>query len=77
VLPDRNAIEQGCFRSFFAVTAMLNRRGSELLQAYNIDLVNLPYALKAATVTANAKNAAADQARRNQIEKADQAKPKF
>lgn len=72
-----NAIEQSCFRSFFAVTAMLNRRGSELLQAYNIELVNLPYALKAATVTGNANNAAADQGRRNQIEKGDQNKPKF
>ena len=72
-----NAIEQSCFRSFFAVTAMLNRSGPELLGAYTVELVNLPYALKAATVTGNAIHAAADQARRNQIEKADQAKPKF
>jgi hypothetical protein len=34
--------------------------------------VNLPYALKAATVTGNANNAEADQSRRNQIEKGDQ-----
>jgi hypothetical protein len=72
-----NAIEQNCFRSFFAVTAMLNRGGPELLGSYNVELVNLPYALKAATATGNANNAAADQSRRNQIEKGDQNKPKF
>ena len=72
-----NAIEQNCFRSFFAVTAMLNRHDAQLLEAYTVELVNLPYALKAATATANAGNAAADQSRRNQLEKGDQNKPKF
>ena len=72
-----NTLEQSCFRSFFGVTAMLNRSGSELLVAYTVELVNLPYALKAATVTGNANNAAADQSRRNQLEKGDQNKPKF
>jgi hypothetical protein len=72
-----NTSEQNCFRSFFAVTAMLNRSGPELLGSYNVELVNLPYALKAATATGNANNAAADQDRREQIEKADQNKPKF
>jgi hypothetical protein len=72
-----NTLEQNCFRSFFAVTAMLNRSGPELLGSYNVELVNLPYALKAATATGNANNAAADQERRNQIEKGDQNKPKF
>jgi len=56
---------------------MLNRGGPELLGSYNVELVNLPYALKAATATGNANNAAADQSRRNQIEKGDQNKPKF
>ena len=72
-----NTLEQSCFRSFFAVTAMLNRSGPELLGAYTVELVNLPYALKAATATGNANSAAADQGRRNQIEKGDQNKPKF
>jgi len=72
-----NTLEQSCFQSFFAVTAMLNRSGPELLGAYTVELVNLPYALKAATATGNANNAAADQGRRNQIEKGDQNKPKF
>jgi hypothetical protein len=56
---------------------MLNRGGPELLASYNVELVNLPYALKAATATGNANDAAADQGRRNQIEKGDQNKPKF
>jgi len=72
-----NTLEQNCFRSFFAVTAMLNRSGRELLGSYTVELVNLPYALKAATATGNANSAAADQGRRNQIEKGDQNKPKF
>jgi len=72
-----NTLEQSCFRSFFAVTAMLNRGGPELLASYNVELVNLPYAWKAATATGNANNAAADQGRRNQLEKGDQNKPKF
>jgi hypothetical protein len=72
-----NTLEQNCFRSFFAVTAMLNRSGPELLGAYTVELVNLPYALKAATATGNANNGATDQGRRIQIEKGDQNKPKF
>lgn len=75
--PQPNTVEQNCFRSFFAVTATLNTWNSQLLQGYNVELVNLPYALKAATATGNANNAAADQGRRNQIEKGDQNKPKF
>lgn len=75
--PSPNPLQQNCFRSFFAVTAMLNRGNSQLLQAYNVELVNLPYALKAATATANANTAAVDQSRRNQVEKGDQNKPKF
>src|SRR4030095_1058766 len=59
-----NTLEQSCFRSFFAVSVMLNRHGPELLEAYTVELVNLPYALKAATATGNASNAAADQGRR-------------
>lgn len=72
-----NTIEQSCFRSFFAVAAWLNRQDSQLLQAYNVELVNLPYALKAATVTGNTNNATADQERRDQLDKGNQNKPKF
>jgi hypothetical protein len=72
-----NTIEQSCFRSFFAVTAMLNRRDAQLLEAYTVELVNMPYAVRVATVTMNANNAAADQAKRNQLNKANQKKPVF
>ena len=72
-----NSIEQDCFRSFFAVTAMLNRQDAQLLQAYTVELVNLPYAMKAATLTANANNAAAEKARQDQIKKANENRPVF
>jgi hypothetical protein len=72
-----NAIEQACVRSFFAVIATMNQRDAQILESYQVDLVNLPYAFKAATVTGNANNAAADAARRKLVEQADQKKPKF
>ncbi len=75
--PSPNAIEQACFRSFFAVTAMLNRHDAQLLQAYTVELVNLPYAMRAAALTGNANNAAADKARQEQIKKANAKKPTF
>jgi hypothetical protein len=76
VAPTLSSIEQTCFRSLFAVTAMLNRSG-ETLAAYSVELVNLPYMLKAATNTRNANNEAAGKARREQSKKADQNKPSF
>lgn len=67
-----------CYRSFFAVTASLNLlQDNSQLQAYNVELVNMPYAIAAATVTMNANNKAADQARRDQENKANQNKPTF
>jgi hypothetical protein len=72
-----NTIEQACFRAFFAVTAMLNRRDAQMLEAYTVELVNLPYALEAATNTRNASGADAERARQDQLRKANQNKPKF
>ena len=72
-----NALEAACFRSFFAVTAMLNLRDAQLLESYAVQLVNLPYALKGATATGNANKAAADRARQEQTDKADKNKPTF
>jgi hypothetical protein len=66
------------FSNFFAVTASLNASPREpLVDAYHVELVNLPYAARAATVTANAKNASADRAREEQIKRANQNKPVF
>lgn len=67
-----------CYRYFFAVTASLNLLSdNNQLQSYNVELVNLPYAFAAAKVSMNANNKAADQARRDQENKADQNKPPF
>lgn len=70
--------EQVCYRSFFAVVAQLNRGGNpELLQAYNVQLVNLPYAFVAATNTLKVDNNAAEKERQKQMKKANDNKPVF
>jgi hypothetical protein len=69
--PSPNPLEQRCYGSFYAVTAMLNTRDEQLLEAYTIELVNLPYALRAATVTGNARNAEAEKERQDLINKAN------
>jgi hypothetical protein len=71
-------IEQKCYRSFFAVTAFLNRTvNPDLLQSYNVELANLPYAYSAAMNTLHARNAAAEKARQEQLKNANQNKPSF
>jgi hypothetical protein len=45
--------------------------------AYTVEFVNMPYALSAATNTLNANNAAADKARQDLVNKANQEKPSF
>jgi hypothetical protein len=72
-----NAVLDLCYGSFLAVTASLNMRDAQLLQAYSVELVNMPYAVRAATITMNANNAAADQARGSELNKANQNKPTF
>jgi hypothetical protein len=68
---------QPCYASFFAVAATINNRDAELVAGYSVELVNLPYAFQAASATANAKNAQADEARRKAVTGADQNKPTF
>lgn len=76
--PDRgNAILDRCYAGFFAITAMMNGGQEGVLQSYSVELVNLPYAVRSATVTGNALNAAHKKAYENQIRQADQNKPKF
>ena len=48
-----------------------------MLAGYNVELVNLPYAVHAATVTKGASAAAANKANQDQINKANQNKPTF
>jgi len=70
--------EQSCYRSFFAVVAQLNRVGSlELLGSYKVQLVNLPYAFRAATNTLKVDNSAAEKERQKQMKKANENKPVF
>ena len=69
--PSPTPLQQMCTRSFFSVTAMLNSRDEQLLEAYTIELVNLPYALKAATATGNARNSDAEKERQDLINKAN------
>jgi hypothetical protein len=76
--PTATENEQKCYRSFFAVTASLNRTANpDLLQAYNVELVNLPYAYNASSNTQRVKNAAAEKARQEQQKNANQNKPSF
>ncbi len=76
--PDKtNPVLDLCYGQFLAVTASLNMRDAELLRAYSVELVNMPYAVKAATITMNANNAAAEKARQTELKQADQNKPTF
>jgi len=70
--------QQPCYRSFFAVVAQLNRVGSpELLGSYKVQLVNLPYAFRAATTTLRVDNNANEKEHQKQMKKANENKPVF
>jgi hypothetical protein len=56
---------------------MLNRSGPDLLEAYDVQLVNLPYAYQAALNTTNARDKAANRATQEQLQRANQNKPAF
>jgi len=67
-----------CYSSFFAVKATMNRSTDpQLLGSYNVQLVNLPLAYKAAMNTVAAAKAAADKAKQDQDNKAKQNTPTF
>lgn len=48
-----------------------------MLQAYSVELMNLPYMLKAATNTLNANNVESGKARQEQLHRANENKPTF
>jgi hypothetical protein len=76
--PDKtNESNALCYGSFIGVTLNLNMRDAQLLQAYSLELVNMPYAVAAATVTRNANKAVAEKARQDAIDQANKNKPKF
>jgi hypothetical protein len=69
--PSPTPLQEVCLRSFFAVTAMLNSGDEQLLAAYTIELVNLPYAHRAATATGHLRHSDAEKARQDLINKAN------
>jgi hypothetical protein len=68
-----------CAKHFFAITASYNAPppNNPLIGNYHVVLVNLPYAVKACHVSADAMNAAANRARQEQLEKANANRPSF
>jgi hypothetical protein len=76
--PDRtNDILALCYSDFLGVTLYVNMRDAQLVGAYSIELVNLPYAVKAATITMDSNKTAADKSRQEELNKANQNKPAF
>jgi hypothetical protein len=66
-----------CYGSFLGLTLYINMWDAQMVRAYSVELVNLPYAVEAATLTMTAKSAADQAARAAEIEKSNQNKPSF
>jgi hypothetical protein len=68
-----------CARSFFAVTAYFTDwpPGNQIVNAYSVELANVPYALQEAQKITDAKNAAANRAHQAQVQRANGNVPKF
>lgn len=76
--PDRtNDILALCYGSFLGITHYVNMRDAQLVRTYTLELVNLPYAVGAATITMTANKTAAEKARQAELNKANQNKPVF
>lgn len=76
--PDRtNDILTLCYGSFLGLTLYVNMRDAQLVRTYLVELVNMPYAVAAATVTMNANKAAGEKARKDELAKAKENKPVF
>ncbi len=70
-------VEQACFKSYFGVKASFNQGANEILNNYTVELVNLPYAYRAAMNTDNVKKAADQKAQQDLINRGKQNKPTF
>ena len=76
--PDKtNDVLALCYGSFLGATLYVNMRDAQLVRTYSFELVNLPYAVEAATITMNANNVASQKARQDELNKADQNRPTF
>jgi len=70
-------VEQACFKSYFGVKASFNQGANGMLNNYTVELVNLPYAYRAAMNTDNVKKAADRKAQQDLINRGNQNKPTF
>ena len=69
---------QPCVSSYYALRVNLHLSyGPEVVDAFEATLVNLPLGYQAGMATMNAKNAAAEAARKQELEKARKKKPVF
>ena len=76
--PDKtNDVSALCYGSFLGLTLYVNMRDAQLVRTYSVELVNMPDAVAAATITMNANKAAAEKARQAELNKAKQNKPAF
>ena len=76
--PDKtNDVLALCYGSFLGLTLYVNMRDAQLVRTYSVELVNMPYAVAAATITMNVNKAAAEKARQAELNKANQNKPAF
>ncbi|HZR32975.1 MAG TPA: hypothetical protein VFA76_14110 [Terriglobales bacterium] len=76
--PAPTQVEQTCFKSYFAVKASFNSASADgMLNSYTVELVNLPYAYRAAMNTANEKKAADQKAQQELKKRGEQNKPSF
>ncbi len=72
------AQSQPCLSSYYALNVHFQQsHGPEFVDNFQATLVNLPLGYRAAVATVNAKNAAAEAARKQELEKAKQKKPVF
>ena len=71
-------VEQACFKSYFAVKASFNNAAANgMLSSYTVELVNLPYAYKAAMNTDNVKKAADQKAQQDLQKRGEENKVSF
>lgn len=71
------AANGACYKAFFAVKAVFNRAAPPLLNGYSVELVNLPLAFQAAMRTGAMKNAGANKAKQDELNRAKQNRPTF
>ena len=73
-----NEGDKACYTAFLGVKVSVNRgAGQSIINGYKVELMNLPYAYRAAMNTLNAQNGTPSKTQQNELELANQNKPKF